>query len=308
MGSATILGRRVEEEPSPQQRRATLWVLGMLGLAGLVAVAGYFLGFLGTVNSILMPGNFQAFGLVTLALAIGTAAFFSPCAFPLLPAYAAYAIEAQQGSRGLARSLKLGLVAGAGLSVVVLAVGMLIALLGAAAPFQPDPRQDPWWLLGVRVAAGLAIAAFGLLTLTRRTGVLSRFFHAIQRPQRQTLGSAKGPARGMFLFGLAYSGAGIGCTGPLLLALMLYAFAFADPALALLGFAVFAATMAGLMVLVTGLVGLARSGTLQRLRAATPSIQRIGGAVTLAVGAWTVLSVTVATELFVRFFFPFLPR
>lgn len=306
MGNVTILGRRVAEEPGPHRRRALLWLIGVLGLAGLVAVAGYLFGFLGAVNAILMPGNFQAFGLVTLALAIGTAAFFSPCAFPLLPAYAAYAIEAQQGPRNLARSLGLGLVAGAGLSVVVLAVGAVVALLGAAAPFQPDPRQDPWWLLGLRVAAGFAIATFGLLTLTGRTGALSRFFHALQPRQAESPGP-KTPAKGMFLFGLAYSTAGIGCTGPLLLALMLYAFAFADPLLSLLGFVVFAATMAVLMTLVTGLVGLARGETVQRFRAAAPRIQQVGGAVTLAVGAWTVLSVTVATDLFVRVFFPFLP-
>lgn len=305
MGNVTILGRRAAEEPAPHRRRALLWVLGVLGLAGLVAVAGYFVGFLGTVNTILMPANFQAFGLVTLALAIGTAAFFSPCAFPLLPAYAAYAIEAHQGPRSLVRSLKLGLLAGAGLSVVVLAVGAVVALLGAAAPFQPDPRQDPWWLLGIRIAAGLAIATFGLLTLTRRTGALSRFFHALQR--RQAGPGARTPAKGMFLFGLAYSTAGIGCTGPLLVALMLYAFAFADPLLSLLGFLVFAATMVVLMTLVTVLVGLARGETVQRFRAAAPRIQQVGGAVTLVVGAWTVLSVTVATDLFVRVFFPFLP-
>lgn len=304
MGNVTLLHTHAGEHP--HGRGALAWALAALGAAAVLALVGYYVGFLGAVYGVLMPGNFEAFGLVTLAVVIGTAAFFSPCAFPLLPAYAAYAIETQRDSRGFARSLKLGLVAGAGLSVVVIAVGAAIALLGAAAPFQPDPRQDPWWLLGIRVAAGVAIATFGLLTLTRRTGILSRFFHAIQRHQATRPGS-KTPTKGMFLFGFAYSTAGIGCTGPLLLALMLYAFAFADPLLSFLGFLVFAATMVFLMTLVTGLVGLARGDAVQRFRAAAPRIQQVGGAVTLAVGAWTVLSVTLATDLFIRVFFPFLP-
>lgn len=285
---------------------ALVYAVLLLGAAALLAFVGYLTGFLGFIYGVMLPGRFEALGAYALALVVGVAAFFSPCAFPLLPAYVSHALSLRDGA-GAGRSLRLGLSAAAGLVLVVLVVGAVIVALGAAAPFQPDPRQDPAWLLGIRVAAGLAIAVFGLLALTGRSHVLTRFLpHGGGQRVRGPEEAGRGAARGMFLYGLAYSAAGIGCTGPLLLALMLYAFAFASPFVALAAFALFAATMGALMVAVTVLTGFARRGAVDRLRAAGPSLQRVAGGVALVVGAWTVFSVTVGLGLFVRLFFRFL--
>lgn len=296
----------------PATARAGGWTYALLAVlaAALLGFLGYQLGFLGFVYEIMVPGEFAAYGALTLGVVIGVAAFFSPCAFPLLPAYVSYGLTVRGETNGnFGKSLRLGLAAAAGLLVVVLAIGGLIAVLRASTPFQPDPRQDEPWILGVRVVAGIAIGLFGLLALTGRTGAVGRWFHRIQpggpRPDAETRSH---PARGMFLYGLGYSAAGIGCTGPLLLALMLYAFAFPGPAASLGAFAVFAVTMATLMVFVTVLVGLAKRSALERLKSAAPTMQRVAGAVALLAGAWTVYSVTFGLDLFVRWFFRFLPQ
>ena len=60
--------------------------IALLALGGL----GY-LGFLTFVRNILMPGEFAAYGLVITTVAAGTASFFSPCSFTVLPSYIAFA-------------------------------------------------------------------------------------------------------------------------------------------------------------------------------------------------------------------------
>ncbi|MBI4362650.1 MAG: hypothetical protein HY558_05695 [Euryarchaeota archaeon] len=285
-------------------RSLVLW-LAFLGAAALLGLLGYLLGFLGFVYNVMAPGAFSGYPAYVLAVMVGVAAFFSPCAFPLLPAYFAYAVGGSE--RSLLRSLRQGAIAAGGLLVVVLAVGAIIAALGAATPFQPDPRKEEVWIVAVRVAAGGGIALFGLLALLRRTGFAHRLASRFPRRRGEPPALPGGPtARGLFLYGLGYSGAGFGCTGPLLLALTLYAWTLGSPGAALATFGVFAATMALLMVGVTVLVGLARRGAIERLRAAGPRIQTLGGAVTLGVGAWTVYSVTAGSRLFAEVFFPFL--
>ncbi|MGQ0534986.1 MAG: cytochrome c biogenesis CcdA family protein [Methanobacteriota archaeon] len=280
----------------------------VLVAAGLVAYAGYEVGFLRAIPTIMEPGGATVAGAVSLAFVVGVAAFFSPCAFPLLPAYVSYVVAAGAGERRTARFLRLGAAAAAGLLLVVLGAGVIVAVLRAQAPFQPDPRQDPAWLLGIRVAAGLAVAMLGLGMLLGRAGWLTRRFHALQPKTGTPDPDTSASGRAMFAYGFLYSAAGIGCTGPLLLALMLYAFTFPEPAVALIAFAVAAFTMALLMIGVTMAVGLARKGLVRRLVAAGPSMQRIAGGVALVVGLWTAYSVTAGIDVFVRTFFPFLPQ
>lgn len=284
--------------------REWLLPLGLLALAAAVGAAGYALGFLGFVYNVMVPNTFSQYPIYGLALIVGAAAFFSPCAFPLLPAYFTYAVGGSE--RSIGRSLRQGAIAAAGLLAVLLAVGWIIAALGAATPFQPDPRKEEAWIVAVRVAAGAGIAAFGLLVLLRRTGFAHRLASLFQKRKPELSG---GPtSRGLFLYGLGYSAAGFGCTGPLMLALALSAWSSGSPGAAFVAFGVFAATMALLMVAVTALVGLARWGALEKLKAAGPRIQTAGGAFTLAVGVWTIYSITAGSQLFVEAFFPFLPK
>ncbi len=276
--------------------------LGALALGAILALAGYFLGFLGYAYGIAVPQAFGRFSVVALAAISGLAAFFSPCVFPLLPGYVVYRLgEARQARLG--RAAAIGLAGAAGVVVVNLMMGALIAALGAATPFQPDPRRDIPAVLAVRFGAGVLVVGLGLLALGGRTlgSAVARFGSALAgvRP-----GSA-GTLATTFVYGLTYNAAGLGCTGPILLALVVYALASGQ---ALLAFAVFSLTMAALMFGVTLLSGLAGRAATTRLAGATERLQRLGAIILIVVGTYTMISLSFAPgrEVFVRTFLPFL--
>jgi copper chaperone CopZ len=136
-------GRREEAT-----RHALLYVLLAVGLAAALATAGYLFGFKGFVYELALPGAFGEFSVVAVGAIAGTAAFFSPCVFPLLPAYVSYFLMASSDAQSatnerLWRSLRWGAAAALGIVAVNLAIGGVIVSVGAASPFQPDVREDP---------------------------------------------------------------------------------------------------------------------------------------------------------------------
>lgn len=282
------------------------WVLALLTILGMAIIGwlGYRQGFWGFVTSIAMPQRFQDYNPLVLSAAAGMAAFFSPCVFPLLPAYVTndLGLRAGMGNR-LGRSLILGGAAALGVIAVNLAIGAVIAALGQAAPFQPDPRKDPPGVLMVRTLAGVAIVGLGALTLTGRSVAAGLLARVAPSPAM-----TPGGFRSMFWYGFLYNAAGIGCTGPILLSVMLFAITAGSAAAVLEAFATFSLTMGALMVAITVLAGLSQSLMVQRLRLATPFLHRFGGVVMILVGGYTAISLATGPgrEIFVRLFLPFL--
>jgi cytochrome c-type biogenesis protein len=292
------------ERPRPVARQ---WGWGILAIVGALVLGwlGYTLGFWRFVTSIAMPGRFGQFNLLILSAAAGVAAFFSPCVFPLLPAYVTYdlGLQHRRGSRP-ARAIALGGAAALGVIGVNLVIGAIIAVLGQATPFQPDPRKDPAAVLLIRTLAGVAIAGLGMVTLTGRSlagGLLGKIMPAAPAVARRGL-------RSMFLYGFFYNAAGIGCTGPILLSVILFALTAGSAAAALGAFLVFSLTMGALMVGVTIFAGLSQALLVRRLRVATPFLHRLGGAVMIVVGSYTAVSLATGPgrQIFVRIFLPFL--
>lgn len=308
-GALAEVGFPIEGTPS---RRGVWqnWVLALLALLAVLGALvfgwlGYQLGFWRFVTSIAMPQAFGNYNLFVLSGAAGVAAFFSPCVFPLLPGYVTYdlGLQGRRGSR-LARSLALGAAAAVGVIAVNVAIGAVIAALGQATPFQPDPRKDPAVILLIRTLAGVAIAGLGVLTLTGRSLAAGLLAKMIPTPPAMTSSGL----RRMFLFGSFYNAAGIGCTGPILLSVMLFALTAGSTAGALLAFLAFSITMGALMVGVTVLAGLSQVLLVRRLRVATPFLHRLGGVVMILVGSYTAISLATGPgrEIFVRIFLPFI--
>lgn len=290
--------------PTEKKEHAYLYAGIAIVSALLLGFMGYYFGFLQTfVYGVMVPNAFSKFNLYSLAVIAGVAAFFSPCSFPVLPSYMSYLLASEDHqTRRLFRSAHLGVVAGLGVTLVNMFVGSVIAYAGAAAPFQPDPRKDEIWILGVRIAAGIAITLLGAVTLSGQ----SFHFPSVGLGSRISKAShSSGMAKKVFLYGAGYNAAGFGCTGPILLSLMLYAFLAGSFTIALGAFIVFSVTMAILMILVTMFAGLAKDKLLRRLGTATPKIKKLSGIVLILVGFLTV-SLT-GNELFVRLLFPFLP-
>lgn len=276
------------------------YVLLTVMSAAILGTLGYAFGFLGFVYGIMMPNAFTRFDVLAVGVIAGLAAFFSPCAFPVLPGYMSYYLSSEQMKHSLRKALKLGGIAALGLTVVNMGVGLIIGSLGEAA-FQPDPRLDPLPLLGVRVAAGVGIAIFGLMKILD----YSLNIPFVSSGAGRMMSSRESPTRGLFLYGMGYNVAGVGCTGPILLGLVLYAFTIGSYYATMAAFLAFSLTMAILMVLVTVLAGLSKNAVIKSLGRVTPTISKVGGIVMFAVGIFIVTFT--GNEFFTRSFFPFLP-
>jgi len=280
------------------------WLPILLALGAVaLGIAGYRIGFLGFVYGLMVPDAFSRVDTFALAAVMGVAAFFSPCAFPLLPGYMTYQLEAVQGEARLARSLWLGLLAALGVVIVNVVVGVAIASLGAGAPFNADPREDPWVVLAPRLLGGLFVTYLGAVYLSGGSlswGPLGRL-GALVTPGGPP---AQRPALSTFLYGALYNLIGIGCTGALMLALVLYTLTAGSFWTALGAFVIFSATMGALMVGVTALAGVSPQ-IIRPLRGSIADIRRVAGAFMLAAGALTVAFVLQGNDLFTRIFFPF---
>jgi cytochrome c-type biogenesis protein len=299
----TKMARVAETRRLPLEPGYLVAVLLALG-AVFLGVLGYQLGFLGFVYKLMLPQAFARVDVLALGAVMGVAAFFSPCAFPLLPGYMTYQLQAQGEETRFIRSLYLGVLGALGLVAINGFVGLVVAALGSAAPFNPDPRQDPWIVLAPRLLGGAFVTYLGALYLLNRSlslGLLTRLGGLVGTGDP----ASQHPARGTFFYGALYNLIGIGCTGALMLALVLYALTAGGFWTALGAFLVFSGTMAILMVAVTAMVGVSGAPLARRLKVSIPAVRRVSGAVMLVVGALTVAFVLQGNGWFTSIFFPF---
>lgn len=213
-------------------------------------------------------------GLFLLAFSAGTATFFAPCAFPLLPGYISYfvgdsaatAADTPDGNattvtlrawQAVVRSVLITVVAGLGMATVYLGLTGITITVGAE-------------LLGdiavLEVVVGvLFVAAGGAMAAGWKLHRLP-----ISLPER------KRSISGYFSFGFLYAAAAAGCTAPLFIAVLTRGFV-ASPAT---GFGIAVAYTLGMWTLlfsVTALSAFGGSSASGVLSQHTQSIYRIAG-------------------------------
>lgn len=212
--------------------------------------------------------------LLSLAFLQGALAFFSPCGFPMLPAYLAYYLPRTPGepeplSKGLVRGLVGGSIAALGALTVLLAIGGLAIWIG-----QPFKER----VLLLELVGGLVVIGLGTLVLLGK----GPSFKMSMQP------SKKRGALGLFGFGALYAGVAAGCVAPILLSVIASALAAPTTFEGALRIGAYAFGMAGLLVLVTLLVTTAQDTFVRALKRVLPHIERISGATLIAVGAYLV--------------------
>ncbi len=278
-------------------KSSILLFLIVLFLFIVVGFVGYYFGFLGFIYNVMVKEAFGKFPLIVLSSIFGVAAFFSPCSFTVLPGYVSHYLTGDTEKGNVAKGFYFGFIAALGVITVNIIVGVIIAILGAAAPFAKDPRQDIPAILAVRTLAGLIIAYLGLMT------VLGKH---IEVPYLQKRLGKVSFGKSIFIYGMLYNGAAIGCTGPLLLGLILYALTLGSFTNAFLAFLVFALTMGALMILLTTSIAAFKIKIVQKIAPFTPVVQKVAGYVMLFTGLATALLTLEGNRIFVEIFFPFL--
>lgn len=129
--------------------------------------------------------------LTVAAFGGGVAAFFAPCAFPLLPGYVGYYVSEADSERPLGGALLRGLAASGGVLTVFAVLALVVVVFG---------RALVNYLVYVEPVIGLALVGLGLAMLTGRTPTLH-----VPLPARRA------SVTGFLVFGAAYAIAATGC-------------------------------------------------------------------------------------------------
>lgn len=215
---------------------------------------------------------------LAFAFSAGLLATLNPCGFAMLPAYLSYFIglgDDETADRGVVASVGAALTVGGlvslGFLIVFGVAGLLLAVgVGAVVPVIP-------WLA---LAVGVGVIGLGGWLLSGRTLPVPSFGSS-RAGEGRGLGSA-------LSFGVSFAVASMSCTLPVFLTVV--ATATAQPSLTgrLVTVGAYGAGMTLLLLAVTVLLALGRAGLVSRLRALTPVINRVAGAVLVAAGVYVI--------------------
>jgi cytochrome c-type biogenesis protein len=208
----------------------------------------------------------------SIALTAGGLAVVNPCAFPLLPAFLSFYLGVDEerlpaASTRAVQGMLVGVLVAAGFLTVFVAVGLPLSLgLSAIADAVP-------WL---GLATGAVLACAGALALA---GVSVHLPVSLQlRPRARRTRSVGA----MFVFGVGYGAASLGCTLPIFLALV-------GASLGAGKLTIFAAYAVGMTLVLMALavtVAFTRQGIARFLRRLLPHIGRLAGLLLLASGGY----------------------
>ncbi len=213
---------------------------------------------------------------LALALVAGAVAAVNPCGFALLPAYLAMLVTdapdgAAEGTRGqVLRAARFSLAMTAGFVAVFGVFGAVIARLSLSVER---------YLPVVTLVIGAVLVALGVWVLRGGHVPGVRFAGRVGLAPRSTLGS-------QVLYGVAFAAASLSCTIGPFLAVTGAAARTADTGGVLLVFVVYALGMGTVVTALAMAVALAQGSLVQRLRNATPVIERISGLLLVLAGAY----------------------
>ncbi|MBM4249173.1 MAG: redoxin domain-containing protein [Euryarchaeota archaeon] len=235
-------------------------------------------------------------GFAALAFLAGVSAFFSPCAFPLLPGYMTYYLgrgpAEDRDRRGMVRKAAIGgLVAALGVLLVYGIMGLLVAGAGEAV------KAYAAYLAPV-VAALIVVLGIVMLTgyelpLYRVTALFNPLVDRLKRGLGRLAGrqgAEPGQYTGLLGYGAGYGAASLGCHAPIFIAVVMAGLVAGGVGAALLAFVMYALGMGLILVLVTVLVGMARTALVKRMTQWMPLIKKVSGAVLVVVGVVLIYS------------------
>jgi len=200
----------------------------------------------------------------------------NPCGFAMLPAYLSYFLgvdaSATDGSdaRGsVARALAVAAVVSCGFVLVFGVAGLVITNLS---------RSLYDWAPWVTVVIGIALMALGI-------ALLAGFELNVRLPKLERGGGSR-ELGSMFVFGVSYAIASLGCTLPVFLSAVSGTFRTANVASGLAVFGAYAIGMALVLMALTLALALARHSLVRSLRQILPYVNRVAGVLLVLAGAY----------------------
>jgi cytochrome c-type biogenesis protein len=287
---------KIVSETRKEQRAKVRYALVLTGTAALTLL-GYvvFLLFLKQAMPVLVTDS-----LYPLAGVAGVATFFSPCSFPLLPGYLSFYYNAEESNESV-RPLLRGSLAAVGVVTFTLLLGLAIALLGQgiASSFSISGSNPSLLTRAFRIGLGVVLFSLGAIQLSGKTFHSQRLDSLVGKFHPSS-GSAY---KSFYLYGFGYNAAGIGCAGPIMAGLIVFALGSGGFMSAFMAFAVYSATMGSCMLLVSLLVAKSKTILLKNAKRSTPRIKQASSVILIGVGGFLVYA-TLNLQFFIQTFFP----
>ncbi|MGQ0826697.1 MAG: cytochrome c biogenesis CcdA family protein [Actinomycetota bacterium] len=209
---------------------------------------------------------------IALAFTAGMVATVNPCGFAMLPAYLAYFVgtdnDADHGpavGRGVAVSVSVS----GGFLVVFAVAGVLFS-----AGFRAFVDYVPW----VSLALGIGLVALGLSMLCG--------FHLTVALPRLERGGRRRTLASMFVFGISYAVASLGCTLPVFLSVVSGTVARSTFVSGMVSFVAYGLGMSAVLITLTLAVASAKESLVTRLRRSVRYVDRAGGALLVVAGGY----------------------
>lgn len=200
-------------------------------------------------------------------LAAGASALFSPCGFPMLPGYISYYMGSNVSS---VKAISAGVSCTLGLFTVFSLIGVAASLLGSVI--------NPYIPL-FELVAGVVTILLGVSMLVKVK--LPMFPAPLKAPQRRGF-------IGIFLYGVVYGLATIGCSAPLFFAVLFWAIVSGGILNGIITFMVYALGMGLPLILTSILLAKVKELTVNKLVKMTPWIQRFSGIILIIIGAYLI--------------------
>lgn len=212
---------------------------------------------------------------VAVAFGAGMLATVNPCGFVMLPAYLSYFLgtssipDAEAPHIGIGRALAVGAVVSAGFMSLFAVAGALLS----------------WASIGVYEIAPWLTLIIALVLIGVGIAMLIGWEPVFSVPKLEKGGRDR-TLRSMFLFGISYAIASLGCTLPVFIATVSGTVRRQNVASGLLVYVAYGLGMAVVMMALTAAIAGARASLVRRLRGIMPFVGRIAGALVLAAGLY----------------------
>jgi cytochrome c-type biogenesis protein len=205
--------------------------------------------------------------LALSAVGAGILTFFSPCSFPMLPAYLAFylGLGEEESGRAWKKGVINGFVSTSAFLLIFSAFGIVTSLFSSY--INPYMRY-------VEPIVGVILIVLGVLFILGR----GLSFHV----------NIKNPKSGIFSFSLLYALAAIGCTLPVFISILLFSLSEGGFFSAFATFVLYALGMSAMMILINLLLAYAKQGAIDAIRRNMGLIRAMSAALMIGIGAYLI--------------------
>ena len=216
-------------------------------------------------------------GAFAYAFTAGMVASVNPCGFAMLPAYLSYflGMEGQADDRSTAARLSRALVVSA-----AVALGFLAVFLSVGIVFNAGLQQVLDYAKWISIVIGIGLMVLGV-------ALLAGYRLPFTTPRLDRGGRTRSVGS-MFVFGVSYAVASVGCTLPIFLGVLFGSITRNGLASGVVSFLLYGLGMALVLTALTITLALAEGGLLRILRSAMTWVDRLAGVFLLLAGAYLV--------------------